>query len=49
MSRTSILSVTWLIADTLGKIRMALPRAKRFGDNTAPKLQEIRKIVEYPD
>ncbi len=49
MSRASIFSVTWLIANTMGKITMALPRAKRFGDNTAPKLQEIRKIVEYPD
>jgi integrase len=31
------------------KIARGLPRAKRFADDRAPTLQEIRKIVEYPD
>jgi hypothetical protein len=31
------------------KITRGLPRAKRFADDRAPTLQEIRKIVEYPD
>jgi len=31
------------------KIARGLPRARRFADDRAPTLQEIRKIVEYPD
>jgi hypothetical protein len=31
------------------KIARGLPRAKRFADDRAPMLQEIRKIAEYPD
>jgi hypothetical protein len=31
------------------KITRGLPRAKRFADDRAPTVQEIRKIVEYPD
>jgi integrase len=31
------------------KIARGLPRAKRFADDRAPTLEEIRKIVEYPD
>jgi integrase len=31
------------------KVARGLPRAKRFADNRAPTLEEIRKIVEYPD
>ena len=31
------------------KIARGLPRAKRFADDRAPTLQEIRKISEYPD
>jgi integrase len=31
------------------KIARGLPRAKRFADDRAPTLQEIRKMAEYPD
>lgn len=31
------------------KITRGLPRAKKFADDRAPTLHEIRKIVEYPD
>ena len=31
------------------KIAKGLPRAKRFADDRAPTLQEIRSISEYPD
>jgi hypothetical protein len=31
------------------KIARGLPRAKRFADDRAPTLQEIRRISEYPD
>ena len=31
------------------KIARGLPRAKRFADDRVPTLQEIRRIVEYPD
>lgn len=31
------------------KIARGLPRGKRFADDRAPTLQEIRKISEYPD
>jgi integrase len=31
------------------EIARGLPRAKRFADDRAPTLHEIRKIVEYPD
>ena len=31
------------------KIARGLPRAKRFADDRAPTLQEIRRIIEYPD
>jgi integrase len=37
------LQISW------AKITRGLPRAKRFADDRAPTLQEIRKIVEYPD
>jgi integrase len=31
------------------KIARGLPRAKRFADDRAPTVQEIRRICEYPD
>jgi integrase len=31
------------------KIARGLPRGKRYADNRAPTLDEIRKIIEYPD
>ena len=31
------------------KIARGLSRAKRFADDRAPTLQEIRRTVEYPD
>jgi integrase len=31
------------------KISKGLPRAKRYADDRAPTLDEIRKITEYPD
>jgi hypothetical protein len=31
------------------KIARGLPRAKMFADDRGSTLQEIRKIVEYPD
>jgi hypothetical protein len=31
------------------KITRGLPRPKRFADDRAPTLQEIRKIADYPD
>ncbi len=31
------------------KIMRGLPRARRYADDRAPTLQEIRKITEYPD
>jgi len=31
------------------KIARGLPRAKRFADDRAPTLLEIRRIIEYPD
>ena len=31
------------------KIARGLPRAKGFADDRAPTLQEIRRIIEYPD
>jgi hypothetical protein len=31
------------------KITRGLPKARRFADDRAPTLQEIRKIAEYPD
>lgn len=31
------------------KISRGLPRAKRYADDRAPTLEEIRKIAEYPD
>jgi integrase len=37
------LSIPW------AKITRGLPKAKRFADDRAPTLDEIRKIVEYPD
>jgi hypothetical protein len=34
---------------TWKKITGGLPRARRFADDRAPPLDEIRKIIEYPD
>ena len=31
------------------KIARGLPRGKRYADNRAPTLDEICKIIEYPD
>jgi hypothetical protein len=31
------------------KITRGLPRVKRYADDRAPTLEEIRKIIEYPD
>jgi hypothetical protein len=31
------------------KIARGLPRAKRFADDRPPTVEEIRRIVEYPD
>jgi hypothetical protein len=31
------------------KITRGLPKARRFADDRAPSLDEIRKIIEYPD
>ena len=31
------------------KISRGLPRAKRYADDRAPTMEEIRKIAEYPD
>jgi integrase len=31
------------------KITRGLPRGKRYADDRAPTLEEIRKIIEYPD
>ncbi len=32
-----------------GKIARGMPRAKKFADDRAPTLQEIRRIGKYPD
>jgi hypothetical protein len=37
------------IAITWKKITRGLPKARRFADDRAPTLDEIRKIIEYPD
>jgi hypothetical protein len=26
-----------------------LPRVRKFGDDRAPTIEEIRKVIEYPD
>ena len=31
------------------KITRGMPKARRYADDRAPTLEEIRKIVEYPD
>jgi len=31
------------------KISKALPRARKFADDRAPTIEEIRRITEYPD
>jgi len=31
------------------KISRGLPRCKRYADNRAPTIEEIRNIIEYPD
>ena len=31
------------------KVTKGLPRGKRFSDDRAPTLDEIQKIIEYPD
>jgi hypothetical protein len=37
------------IVITWKKITRGLPRAKRFADDRAPTIHEIRRISEYPD
>lgn len=37
------------IAVSWKKITRGLPKARRFADDRAPTLDEIRRIVEYPD
>jgi hypothetical protein len=37
------------VAITWKKITRGLPKARRFADNRAPALDEIRRIIEYPD
>jgi hypothetical protein len=37
------ISITWK------KITRGLPKARRFADDRAPTLDEIRRIIEYPD
>ena len=31
------------------KISRGLPKGKRYADDRAPTIEEIRKIIEYPD
>jgi hypothetical protein len=31
------------------KITRGLPKGKRYADDRAPTLEEIHKIIEYPD
>ncbi|HXX99182.1 MAG TPA: hypothetical protein VEL11_18995 [Candidatus Bathyarchaeia archaeon] len=31
------------------KIRKGLPRVRKFGEDRAPTIEEIRKVIEYPD
>lgn len=31
------------------KIRKGLPRVRKFGEDRSPTIEEIRKIIEYPD
>jgi hypothetical protein len=31
------------------KIRKGLPRVRKFGDDRAPTIEEIRRIIGYPD
>ena len=50
MLRVSNFFATWLICRYLGQRWPAgLPRAKRFADDRPPTVEEIRRIVEYPD
>jgi hypothetical protein len=37
------------IAATWKKITRGLPKARRFTNDRAPTLDEIRRIMEYPD
>jgi hypothetical protein len=37
------------IVITWKKITRSLPKARRFADDRAPTLDEIRRIIEYPD
>jgi hypothetical protein len=37
------------IAVTWKKITRGLPKARRFADDRAPTLDEIRRIIDYPD
>jgi hypothetical protein len=31
------------------KITRGLPRGKKFADDRAPTMEEIRRLIEYPD
>ena len=37
------------VAITWKKITRGLPKARRFADDRAPTLGEIRRIIDYPD
>jgi hypothetical protein len=37
------------VAITWKKITRGLPKARQFADDRAPTLDEIRRIIEYPD
>jgi hypothetical protein len=37
------------VAITWKKITLGLPKDRRFADDRAPPLDEIRRIIEYPD
>lgn len=37
------------IVITWKKITRGLPKARRFADDRAPTIEEIRRIVDYPD
>ena len=40
---TTDISIPWK------KITRGLPKGKRYADDRAPTLEEIKKIIEYPD
>jgi hypothetical protein len=37
------------IAISWKKVTRGLPKARRFADDRAPRLDEIRRIIDYPD